>query len=178
MQCIQFSGAVQRGSSCPLACTTGLPCTQRIHTLPVNFPHPIFSQPNLSPDSKHPLTSFLLPYILCLLNTWLLLRLLSSYTEGIHLRRYRVGCTLNMNAQLGNSWHLVFSYESHKMLERSDQRLQDCLKGRWPLPLILECVRSFHRLLDFFLARILYERKCIASLFHYKMYFQTWSFIK
>lgn len=103
---------------------------QRIHKLPVNFPHPIFSQPNLTPDSKHPLTSFLLSYILCLLNTWLLLRLLSSYTEGIHLRSYCVGCTLDMNTQLGNSWHLVFSYESHKMLERSDQRLQDCLKGR------------------------------------------------
>lgn len=109
MQCIQFSGAVQRGSSRPPTYTTGLP-------LPVNFPHPIFSHPNLTLDSR---ASFWLPYILSFLNTQQLLRLLSSYTEGIHLRRYCVGCTINMNTQLGNSWHLVFSYESHKMLERS-----------------------------------------------------------
>ena len=33
-----------------------------------------------------------------------------------------IDCAIIIKAQLGNSWHLLFSYESHEMLERPEHQ--------------------------------------------------------
>ena len=76
-----------------------------------------------------------------------------------------------MKAQFGKSWHLRFSYEPHKVLERSacesiGPKVTDPLQEMWSLSLTLERIGPKPRLLVFPLTLSVFQQVSERTTFH------------